>query len=97
MPAASAAGYRREGDGDAGRPSPDCGALVAPASRKRCRAAAAGDVPVLHPADRRPLRLQLPARLDRRGQRHVLDLVLWGAAFVLRERDEVRFDIIYSS
>ena len=23
--------------------------------------------------------------------------VLWGAAFVLRERDEVRFDIIYSS
>ena len=45
------------------------------------------------------LRFQQSARLDRRSQRHCAGSgrVLWGAAFVLRERDEVRFDIIYSA
>ena len=41
----------------------------------------------LHPADRLPLPAQLPDRLDHRAQRRSLWLwlVLWGAAFVVRE------------
>ena len=51
---------------------------------------------LLHHPDLLPLRAEQPGRLDRRGQHPTwLWTVLWGAAFVLSEPEEVRFDIIY--
>ena len=53
----------------------------------------------LHPPDRLPLPAQLPDRLDVTSSASIIWiwLVLWGAAFVVREDEEIRFDLIYGS
>jgi C4-dicarboxylate transporter, DctQ subunit len=68
------------------------------ARRERRRPPPRHDLPRLHRPDRLPLSPQFPV-----GWTSELStvawiwLVLWGAAFVIREEEEIRFDIIYGS
>ena len=73
------------------------GGVSAQARRKCSRRHARHHVRRLHGADRFSLLLQFPDRLDHRADPdHLAVVVLWGAAFVVKESEEIRFDLVNS-
>jgi hypothetical protein len=72
--------------------------LAAPPGGERRRGPARGDVRRLHRADRVPLLFNFP--IGWTSELTVvawLWLVLWGSAFVLKESEEIRFDLLYGA